>query len=235
MKKNKKLSVIVVNYNAKYFPRMCVEALQKSKTDFDFEIIFVDNASSDESVDYLEKASNDEEIRLIKSDKNLGYGQGNNLGVSNAKGEFILICNPDIFVKEDTLQKMMHYLEKHNDIAILAPKLFYHNGQVQESCRRYMSFVDLVIKRTPLKYLPKFKKRLAGYLMYDFNHNKIQDVDLIVGACFMIKKTFLINSKALIQFIFYLWKILIYVKKLIKMDIGLFIFRTRKLFIFINV
>ncbi|OGJ49381.1 hypothetical protein A2335_00980 [Candidatus Peregrinibacteria bacterium RIFOXYB2_FULL_32_7] len=167
---------------------MCFEALKKSKTDFEYEIIFVDNASCDESLDYLKKGHLKENFKLIESDKNLGYGQGNNLGEQNATGEFLLICNPDIFVQEDTLQKLVSYFKQNEEIGILAPKLIYHNGQVQESCRRFMTFTDLVIKRTPLKHLPHFKKRLKKYLMQDFDHNKIQAVDLITGACFLIKK-----------------------------------------------
>ncbi|OGJ51321.1 hypothetical protein A2307_00590 [Candidatus Peregrinibacteria bacterium RIFOXYB2_FULL_33_20] len=188
MKKNLFLSIIVVNFNHKYFPRMCVEALQKSVIDFDYEIIFVDNASSDESIEYLRKAHLNRDIKLIESDRNLGYGQANNLAVKHAKGDFILICNPDIFVNQDSLQKLVDYLKKHEEIGILAPKLMYHNGHIQESCRRFMTFTDVIIKRTPLKYLPKFKKKLSKYLMHDFNHNKIQNVDLVTGACFLMQK-----------------------------------------------
>lgn len=183
-----KLSIIIVNYNYKYFPLICLEYIEKSKINFPYEIIFVDNASSDESVSFLEKANREERIKLIKSAKNLGFGQGNNLGVKNAKGEFILIMNPDIFVAENTADKMVSYLEKHPEIAILGPKLVYHNGQIQESCRRFMTFSDLIIKRTFLKRFPVFKKRVGNYLMKDFDHSKICAVDFLVGACYLMRK-----------------------------------------------
>ncbi|EKD47762.1 MAG: Glycosyltransferase/rhamnosyltransferase [uncultured bacterium] len=183
-----KLSITLVNFNQKYFPRMCVESLRKSETDFDYEIIVVDNNSSDESLHYLEKAHNEGTITLIKSQKNLGYGRANNLAAKNAKGEYILIMNEDITVEKDTLQKMVDFMDRHKDIGILAPKLIYHSGHTQESCRRFMTFWDLVVKRTPLRYVQPFKKRYENYLMKDFDHNKTQEVDLLVGAFLLMSK-----------------------------------------------
>ena len=78
-----KLSVIIVNYNHKYFPRLAVEALEKSKVDFPFEVIVVDNGSHDEeSMGFLEKAHEEKRLILIKSLQNVGFGRGNNLGLS---------------------------------------------------------------------------------------------------------------------------------------------------------
>lgn len=183
-----KVSVIIVNYNHKYFPRMCVEAIEKSNTNFEYEIIVVDNGSQDESVNFLRKMEKEGRIRLIEAGKNLGYGQGNNLGVKHAKGEYVIISNPDVFVHADTMQKLVDYMEKHEEVGLVAPRLRYYNGQIQASCRRHMSFVDLVIKRTFLGRLPYFKKRLENYLMEDFDHNKPCEVDLVTGAYFIMRK-----------------------------------------------
>ncbi len=183
-----KLSVIIVNYNMKYFPKMCFEALQKSKTDFSYEIILVDNNSSDESIEFLRKESLLKHLHLVETGDNLGYGQANNLGATKAHGEYLLFMNPDVFVSEDSLQKMIDYFDKHSEIGILGPKIVYHNGSIQPSCRRFMTFTDLVIKRTFLKHIPRFRKRLEKYIMGDFDHDKTQRVDLLVGACFMMRK-----------------------------------------------
>jgi N-acetylglucosaminyl-diphospho-decaprenol L-rhamnosyltransferase len=182
------VSIIIVNYNHKYFPKMCVEAIERSETDFDYEIIVVDNGSIDESIHKLRELKKEGRIKLIESPKNIGYGQANNLGVKHAKGEFIVISNPDIFVKENTMQKMVNHLKKHRDTGLLGPRLRYYNGEVQESCRRHMTFFDLIIKRTCLKKIPHYKKRLNRYLMHDYNHDDIQQVELITGAYFMMRK-----------------------------------------------
>lgn len=186
---NIKVSAVMLNFNSKYFPKMCVEAFYRSKVDFKFEFIAVDNASTDEmSVGYLEKAAQEGLVKLVKLDKNMGFAGGNNAGAKIAIGKYILILNPDIFVEQDSLAKMVEYMDAHPDIGILGPKLVYPNGVVQDSCRRNMKFFDLVIKRTFLKKLPGFKNRLAKYTMTDFSHNEVQEVDLLVGACFIIPR-----------------------------------------------
>jgi GT2 family glycosyltransferase len=184
-----RVSIIIVNFNHKYFPRMCVEAIEKSQTNFDYEIIVVDNNSTDESIEYLRKTQKEGRIHLVEAGSNLGYGRGNNLGVKQARGEFLIISNPDVFVKPDTMQTLLDHLEKHPEIGLIGPRLKYYNGQIQESCRRHMTFADLIIKRTFLRKLPRFKKRLDQYLMNDFDHNHTQEVDLITGAYFMMRKS----------------------------------------------
>lgn len=184
-----KVSVITVNFNHKYFPKLQVEALEKSVCDFDVEIVYVDNASQDPvSVGFLEQAATAGRLKLVKSEHNLGFAGGNNLGAANASGEFIFILNPDTSVYPDTLAKMVGYLEEHHDIGILGPQLVYSDGTVQESCRRDMGFFDLILKRTFLGRLPVFHKRVAKYLMADFDHGKTQDVELLTGAAMMLPR-----------------------------------------------
>ncbi len=168
---------------------MCVEAIEKSVVDFEYEIIVVDNGSHDESIEALRAMHRANRIHLVEASKNLGYGKANNLGVQYAKGEFVIISNPDVFVQPDTMQKMLDHIVAHTDIGLLGPRLRYYNGEIQPSCRRHMTFGDLIIKRTPLKYIPAFKARLSHYLMHDFDHNQIQDVDLITGAYFFMRKS----------------------------------------------
>lgn len=183
-----KLSIIVVNYNQKYFPRLCAEAIRKNKVGFSYELIFVDNNSRDESRNYLRAAAQKGELILVESPTNLGYGQGNNLGARRARGRYLLIMNPDIILAEDSLQKLVDYMDSHPEVGVMGPKLIYADGKVQESCRRNMSFLDLVTKRTFLGALPFFQKRLRHYLMNDFNHSTEREVDLLCGACYIFPK-----------------------------------------------
>ncbi len=184
-----KLSVIIVNYNHKYFPRMAVEALEKSITDFDYEIIVVDNNSTDaESLGFLEKAAGEMRITLIKSPKNIGFGRGNNLGSKVAGGDHIFLHNPDVTVKEDSLQMIADFMDHHPEVGVMGPKLVYSNGKVQESCRRDMRFTDLVLNRTFLGGLPFFKSRVQKYLMEDFDHGTVREVDLLTGAAMIIPR-----------------------------------------------
>lgn len=184
------VSAVMLNYNNKYFPKMCVEAFYRADMDgVPFEFIAVDNGSTEKvSLGYLEKAEEKRLVKLIRAKKNLGFGGGNNLGAREARGKYILILNPDIFVGEDSVKKMVKYMEEHPDVGVLGPKLVYPDDKVQDSCRRNMKFRDLVIKRTFLKKLPFLRKRVDRYTMEDFDHSVTQEVDLLVGACFIIPR-----------------------------------------------
>ncbi len=206
-----KLSVITINFNHKHFPKLCVEALEAAKTNFKFEIIFVDNGAHDLiSKGFLEKAAKQGRIKLIKTHKNLGFSAGNNLGAVNATGEYLLFLNPDTTVYSDALQKMIDYMErrenavyyygagdgsvergngvKHGHIGILGPKLIYADGVVQDSRRRFPRLIDLIAKRTPLSRLPFFRKKVHEYIMNDFDHEKICEPDWVTGAAMLISK-----------------------------------------------
>lgn len=184
------VSVIIVNYNHKYFPKLAVEALEKSEGNFDMEIIVVDNASHDpESLFFLEKAHDQKRLTLVKLPKNIGFGAGNNVGGRIAMGDYIFIHNPDVMVGPESIALMVDYLESHKDIGILGPQLVYSSGKIQESCRRNMRIFDLILNRTFLGRLPIFRRRVKQYLMKDFDHSKIQDVDLVTGAAMMIPRT----------------------------------------------
>jgi len=183
-----KLSITVVNYNQKYFPKLCVEALKNSKVDFDFEVIVCDNNSKDGSLSYLKEADKRGDIKLVEPGKNLGYGAGHNFAEKYASGEHILILNTDITVEADTLQKLVDYIEHNPNTGIVGPKLVYHNGEVQKSCRRDFKLFDLFIKRSFLRKIWPFSRRYNNYIMQDFNHSSTQKVDLITGAFMLMRR-----------------------------------------------
>lgn len=184
-----KISCIIVNWNLKYLPRLCIEAIRRCKCDFPFEIIVVDNNSDDESLDYLKQMHGKGEIKLVHAGANLGYGKANNLGARHAKGDYLLILNPDVSVDSDALQNMADYMDSHKEIGVLGPQLYFFNGQIQDSCRRFMRPFDLLIKRTFLSKFKLLNKRVKRYVMADFDRKEAREVDFLVGACFMVRKS----------------------------------------------
>ena len=100
------LSVIILNYNVRYFLEQCVHSVQKALEGIDGEIIVIDNASSDDSCEMMRTKF--PHIKLIENASNLGFPKGNNIGVAQAKGEYICILNPDTVVAEDTFTKILN-------------------------------------------------------------------------------------------------------------------------------
>ena len=93
------LSVIILNYNVRYFLEQCVLSVQKALEGIDSEIIVIDNASSDDSCEMMKTKF--PQIKLIENKDNLGFPKGNNIGVAQAKGEYVCILNPDTVVAEE--------------------------------------------------------------------------------------------------------------------------------------
>lgn len=185
-----KLSVVILNYNTKHLLRLCLKNLLALKVPFAYEIIVVDNASKDESTEMMKEKY--PEIKLIASLQNVGHAAGNNLGIKEAAGEYILILNTDIIFKEsEDMVKILKFMDEHPEICVVGPKLLNGNGTIQNSCYRRYHFLTPIYRRTPLGELSFAKEDLKRHLMWDFDHLNDKEVEWILGACMFIRKSFL--------------------------------------------
>lgn len=185
-----KLSIIILNYNTKNLLRLCLKNLLNLKFDNSVEIIVVDNGSADGSVAMVKNFF--PQIKLIISPKNVGHAAGNNLGINQSTGEFILILNTDIIItNKDDIAKVLNFMNSHPDISIVGPKLLNGNGTIQNSCYRKYKFFTPIYRRTPLGELKFARQDLQRHLMWDFDHQTTCEVEWILGACMFIRRDFL--------------------------------------------
>ena len=121
------VSIVIINYNGKKYIDALFSGLVNLKhSDFSFEIIFVDNASNDDSIEYLNNNyASLENLVIVKSEKNLGFAGGNNLGVSKAKGEYIVLLNNDTKPEANWLEELYHYIKSKNDVVMANSKLIF--------------------------------------------------------------------------------------------------------------
>jgi GT2 family glycosyltransferase len=170
--------------------RLCLKNLLALNFDFDYEIIVVDNNSADNSFGMVKKTY--PSIKLIDSKTNIGHAAGNNLGIKEAKGEYILLLNTDIIIADKAdIKKVLNFMDKHPDASIVGPKLINGNGTIQNSCYRRYKFFTPIYRRTPLGEFKFARKDLQRHLMWDFEHNETKEVEWILGACMFIRKNFL--------------------------------------------
>ena len=113
-----KISVIILNYNGKKFLEGCLNSVL-AQTYTDFEIVFVDNGSSDGSIDYLRQNFNDKRIKIIETGKNLGFAGGNNLGFQHSEGEYIVLLNNDTIAEKDWLQYLFNTINSDENTGIV--------------------------------------------------------------------------------------------------------------------
>lgn len=181
-----KLSIIILNYHTRNLVKYAIAQLIKSIKNTTYEIIVVDNGTYDGVDDMI--SQNYPQVRFLQTGSNLGFAAGNNEGVKISKGEYIMILNPDIFVQEGAIDKMVAYMESHPDVGILGPQLLNGDNSVQLSCRKFQTIKTIFYRRTPFGLTESGKKYLRDFLMMDVDHNQIMDVDWMMGACHLFRK-----------------------------------------------
>jgi len=180
------LSVIILNYNVRYFLEQCVLSVQKALEGIDGEIIVIDNNSSDDSCDMMKRVFPN--IKLIENTENLGFPKGNNIGVAQAKGEYICILNPDTVVAEDTFFKILSFAKTKTDLGIVGCKLIDGRGNFLPESKR--GIPSPWVAFTKIFGLYKFFPKINWFNQYYAQHlseNESGKVDILVGA-FMIMK-----------------------------------------------
>lgn len=186
------LSVIILNYNVRYFLEQCVLSVQQALEDIDSEIIVIDNNSEDDSCEMIR--SRFPNIKLIANAENLGFPKGNNIGVSRAQGDYICILNPDTVVAEDTFTKVLAFAKKQQDLGIIGVNLIDGAGNfLPESKRGVPTPWVAFTKITGLyKLFPK-SKYFNRYYAQHLDENQTGTVEILVGA-FMVMKRDLYNE-----------------------------------------
>lgn len=182
------LSIIIVNYNVKDFLSHLLQSIKAATKNISTEIIVVDNASSDGSVEHLSK--NHPEVTLISSTVNLGFSRANNLGLQKASGRYLLLLNPDTLVSEDTFDTMIQFMDTNPEAGLAGCKLLNTDGTLQLACRRgfpgpWVSFC----KVTGLSAMFPKSRLFARYNLTYLDENETYEVDAISGAFMFIRKS----------------------------------------------
>ncbi|TYA71375.1 glycosyltransferase family 2 protein [Seonamhaeicola marinus] len=173
-----KLSVIILNYNVRYFLELCLKSVQAAIHQIDAEIIVVDNNSEDDSCQMVRTFF--PEVTLIQNKENYGFSKGNNIGVRQAKGEYICILNPDTVVPEDVFINLLKSCESRSKLGAVGCKLIDGVGRFLPESKRNVP----VIKAS-------FKKMMGNSKLYYANHleeNEEGEIDVLVGAFMLMKK-----------------------------------------------
>lgn len=181
------ISIIIVNYNVKAFLSNLLHSIDRAKKDFSVEIIIVDNASVDDSKNYILHRHPD--VTYIYNEDNIGFGRANNQGIEIANGKYTLIINPDTLISEDTLDTMFTHMENHPETAAAGCKLLNPDGSFAPESRRQIPTPSIAFwKMTGISKLFPKSKRFAGYYMNWLDEDEPSQVDVLSGS-FMFYRT----------------------------------------------
>ena len=198
-----KLSVVIVNYNVKYFLEQCLHSVTKACMNVEAEVFVVDNNSVDGSVDMVRQKF--PKVHVISNIENVGFSRANNQAIKIAKGEYVLLLNPDTVVEEDTFLKAVNFMDAHPDAGGLGVKMIDGTGKFLPESKRGLPTPSVAFYKIfgLSRLFPKskiFGKYHLGYLDKDETH----EVDVLAGA-FMLLRHSMLHKTGLLDEDFFMY------------------------------
>jgi GT2 family glycosyltransferase len=181
------LSCIIVNYKNSDPLKDCLASLYQTIQGIEFEVIIVDNSENDLGLQPLKELYSN--AQFISNSSNVGFSKANNQAAKIAQGNILLFLNPDTFLPDQSINSMYRYFLSHTETGALGPKVVNPDGSMQYSCRRYPTlWTGLFNRYSILSQLFPENRFTSQYLMRDFDHNEIRQVDWLSGCCLMVSK-----------------------------------------------
>jgi GT2 family glycosyltransferase len=180
------ISVVIVGWNAKHYLELCLDSLAKAPPRRSMEVLVVDNASTDGSVEMIE--SKFPWVKLIKSPENLGFSRGNNVAIRQALGRCIALVNPDVIVFPGCLDALADFLDQNPKVGNVGPRVLNPDMSMQSTCRRFPTLWNNFCSASGLSSKLKNSRFFAGEHMFYFQHDRTLAVDVIVGCFSFIRR-----------------------------------------------
>ncbi len=178
------LSIVILNYFNKDLIRELLKNIAELKLPHSYEIIVVDNASYDGVEEIVKEYP---QAKFIQNKKNSGFAAGNNLGIKQAQGKYILILNPDLAILSDAVNIMYQYLEDNPQVGLCGPRLINADKTIQYSCTRFPDWRLPLYRRTTLAETKAGQDWLNYYFLKDHDHHQNFPVPALFGACLLVR------------------------------------------------
>jgi len=182
-----KLSIIIVSWNVRQDIINCLGSIYDHHHSKPFEIIVIDNASSDGSTQEIKEQF--PQVTCVANNQNYGFAGANNQGIKLAKGEYLLFLNPDTIVHQGALDCLIDFMDDNKGVGACGPKLLNEDGSIQRSAREFPLYRGVLYRFTFLKYFKIFKNSYRSWLMRDFDHKSQRDVDQLMGSALLVRKS----------------------------------------------
>jgi len=184
------ISCIIVTYWNEETIGNCLKSIEADLTGYSAEIILIDNASGDQSVSIARSILNHAHCtcRIIENLHNLGFARGVNQGLAAARGDYILILNPDTILHEGFFAKSITFLKENPEIGLVAPKQVTSDGKILPSCREFPTHISLLFYVTGIALLFPESRKINAWKMGYFDHLSSRIVQQPMGACLLTRR-----------------------------------------------
>jgi GT2 family glycosyltransferase len=181
------LSVVILNWNARDYLIACLDSILQQSWQSAIQLIVVDNASNlDDAVTVVRRDY--PQAQLIANPVNVGFARGNNIGLKEARGRYVLFLNPDTVVHEKAFDILVQWMDEHPEVGACGPKLLNSDGSLQASCRAFPSIGAGFFRNTPLGRLWPNNPWTRSYLMENFAHDREASVDWLSGSALLVRR-----------------------------------------------
>lgn len=180
------VSIIVVNWNTRDILRDCLKSVFDQTQDITFEVIVIDNASSDDSVQMIK--SEFPQVILIENSENRGFAVANNQGIEIAKGQYVLLLNSDTIVLDGSIQKTLTFADLHPNTAVVGCRVLNPDKSLQPTCFMYPSLLNLFLASTYLYKIFPRNRFLGREQMTWWARDDIREVEVITGCFMLVRK-----------------------------------------------
>jgi len=180
------ISIIIVNWNVRDLLEKCLTSIFKQTQGISFEVFVIDNDSTDKSVEMVKEKF--PQVKLIANRENRGFAAANNQGIKKARGEFVLLLNPDTEILDNALAKMVNFMRENKNVGVAGCKLLNSDKTLQPSVRRFPTLFSQVLILFKIHHFLPNLKTFRQYFAKDFDYSKTQEADQVMGAFFMIRE-----------------------------------------------
>jgi GT2 family glycosyltransferase len=181
------LSIVIVNWNTREFLSRCLRSVYDTTLDLDFEVIVVDNGSTDGSQEMVRQEF--PAVSLIVNTENKGFAKANNQAIRRSRGRYVLLLNSDAFVYENTIEHTVAFMDGHPEAGMAGCRLLYENGRLQPSCYAFPTLSTEFFIAVGLDRLFPKSRLFGKYGMTYWDFDDIREVDVILGAFMMVRAT----------------------------------------------
>lgn len=175
------VSIVIITWQMKDLLQKCLETIYKFTEDISFEVIVIDNNSTDGTSKMIEDEFN--QVKLIKNSENRGVAPARNQGIKETKGDYILILDADMELVENSIFKLYKFMEGNPSCGLVGSKLVDQNFQLQTSCKRFPTLLAFVFRRLEWNEKIRNSKTLRLHTYQDWDHKETKEVDYLIGAC----------------------------------------------------